>query len=56
MKNQNVVFGIVWAGSVMVGAGIGMLMDNLEAGGAIGVGMGLILTALVTSGVYRRDS
>ncbi len=56
MKTNYAVFGIVWAGSIMLGAGIGMLMDDLEAGGAIGVGLALILTAIVSSGVYTQKN
>ncbi|MCK4355347.1 hypothetical protein KAW43_03335 [Candidatus Parcubacteria bacterium] len=46
-------YGIIWAGSIIFGAGIGMLMDNIEAGGAMGVGMAFILTAIFYPDVYR---
>jgi hypothetical protein len=35
------------------GSGIGTLMNRIEAGGAIEVGLGLVLTALICPGIYR---
>lgn len=46
------LFGILWAGSIILGSGIGMLADAIEAGGAIGIGLGLVLTALFCPGIY----
>ena len=44
--------GIIWTGSIILGYGIGMLLERIEAGDAIGVGLGLVLTALFYQEVY----
>jgi len=51
-EKKYAVFGIIWAGSIILGSGIGMLMEKIEAGGAIGIGLGLVLTALFCPEVY----
>ena len=54
MKTEKnyIVFGIIWAGSIILGSGVGALINQVAAGGAIGVGLGLILTAVFCPGVY----
>ncbi|WP_164214436.1 hypothetical protein [Virgibacillus sp. YIM 98842] len=38
--------GIAFITCLLLGAGIGLLLGNLEAGGAIGLGAGLIFVAV----------
>lgn len=38
--------GLVFVGCLILGSGIGMLFDNVAAGGAIGMGVGFIAMAI----------
>lgn len=39
--------GVAVPGFLLIGSGIGMLVDNVAAGGTIGLGAGLLTLALV---------
>lgn len=52
-KGKNyVVFGIIWTGGIILGSGIGALVNQIAAGGAIGVGLAFVLTAIFCPEVY----
>lgn len=52
-KNKWMVAGLLSAGCTVVGAGIGMLNNTTDAGGAIGFGIGLLAMGVVLV-VYRQ--
>ena len=52
-KSGSSIGGVVFAGCMFIGAGIGMLFDRIEIGGAIGMGVGFI--AMGAIGAYYRN-
>jgi Na+/proline symporter len=44
-KSWTKIGGVVFVGCMFLGAGIGMLFGKMEAGGAIGMGIGFIAMA-----------
>ena len=47
MENKgSKVGGLLFVGCMFIGAGIGMLYDNVKVGGAIGMGVGFIAMAI----------
>jgi hypothetical protein len=41
-KSNGSIAGVVFAGCMFIGAGIGMAMDAIQVGGAIGMGVGFL--------------
>ena len=52
-KNVSSIGGVIFVGCMFVGAGIGMLLGNVSAGGAIGMGVGFL--AMGGMWAYFRD-
>jgi len=46
-NNSDMIGGVVLAGLLFLGAGIGMMFDQLKIGGAIGLGLGLLAMGLI---------
>jgi len=46
-KTGYTIGGIVFAGCMLLGGGIGILFDAQKAGGAIGMGVGFIAMAII---------
>lgn len=48
MENKgSKIGGLLFAGCMFIGGGIGMLFGNVTVGGAIGMGVGFVVMALV---------
>jgi hypothetical protein len=52
-KNGSSIGGLLFAGCMFIGAGIGMLKNATEIGGAIGMGVGFIAMGIIR--VYYRN-
>ncbi len=52
-KSGSQIGGVVFAGCMFIGAGIGMLMGAVQVGGAIGMGVGFLAMAGIWA--YYRD-
>ena len=46
-NNVSEIAGIAFVGCVIVGTGLGLLMDNVSVGSVLGVGVGFLVMALV---------
>lgn len=52
-KSSSVIGGVVFIGSMFIGAGIGMMYDATQIGGAIGMGVGFIAMGVIWA--YYRN-
>lgn len=52
-KSGSSIGGVLFVGFMFVGAGIGMIFDQVAIGGAIGMGLGFIVMGLVWA-VYKN--
>lgn len=52
-KSGSSIAGLVFAGCMFIGAGIGMAMGAVQVGGAIGMGVGFL--AMAGTWIYFRD-
>ena len=52
-KSGSSIGGVVFVGCMFIGAGIGMLYNAVETGGAIGMGVGFIAMAAIW--IYYRN-
>ena len=55
-KSGPAIGGIVFTGCMFIGAGIGMAMDKMEIGGAIGMGVGLLAMAAIWAYFAKKDN
>ncbi|PIQ16866.1 MAG: hypothetical protein COW67_00805 [Flavobacteriales bacterium CG18_big_fil_WC_8_21_14_2_50_32_9] len=52
-KSASAIGGVVFAGCLFVGAGIGMLANATQVGGALGMGVGFIAMGIIWA--YYRN-
>lgn len=55
-KNSSAIGGVVFAGCMFIGAGIGMIYDDPKVGGAIGIGFGFLAMAGVWMYYNKKNS
>ena len=54
-NNSSTIGGVVFAGCMFLGGGIGMLYGSMNIGGAIGMGVGFIAMAAVMMYFRKKD-
>lgn len=52
-KSGSAIGGVIFVGCMFIGAAIGMIMGNLKAGGAMGMGVGFVAMGLIWA-VYKN--
>ena len=55
-KSGPAIGGIVFTGCMFIGAGIGMALDKMEIGGAIGMGVGLLAMGAIWAYFAKKDN
>lgn len=52
-KSGSAIGGVVFVGCMFVGAGIGMIFNNVQSGGAIGMGVGFLAMGVIWA-IYKN--
>ena len=54
-KNGSSIGGVVFVGCMFIGGGIGSMLNKVEVGGAIGMGVGFIAMGVIRAYYHSKE-